>query len=460
MTAGFFGTDGIRARFGAPPLDRPTVGAISRGLIRWLAQRTESRRPLVIVLGGDTRESTPLLARWLLGGLQQGATVADQQPPDIRWGGVLPTPAVALLTRELQADVGIVISASHNPFHDNGIKLFDANGFKLDELEEQALEAEIGRAVSERDDDASPLPLVPLPEPDQTLGARYLESLNQAFPGSLFGLSAVLDTGNGAASALAGGLFERFGASSTPLFASPDGRNINRDCGSTAPQKAADAVVKENADLGFSFDGDADRVIVVDDRGRVRDGDEILYLWAKQLRQQGGLNPPSIVATSMSNLGLERALAKEGVAVERCDVGDRAVVAMLRQKSLRFGGEQSGHIVDLERSTTGDGLLTALAIATIVVEQGRPLSKLLEGFHRFPQRLENVAVVSKTPFDQIPAVAETAREVEAELGTKGRLVLRYSGTESLARVMVEAEDQETVDRFTERLSAVISTTLG
>lgn len=448
-----FGTDGIRGRFGAAPLDRATVTALAVHLAATLRERSPGGVPLV-VLGGDTRESTPALCRWLAAGLTAGGAA-------VRFAGVIPTPGVARLTRELQAAAGVVVSASHNPYPDNGIKLLDAQGFKWSEADEAALERhlESGTTESPTGDDSGEM------KEDPGLRESYLLHLARTVPGEapLAGLKIVLDTGNGAASSSAGELFTRLGAAVTLLHAAPDGRNVNAGCGSTAPEEMAARVAAEGADLGAAFDGDADRCILADEQGEIRDGDAILYLWATALKARGELAPPRIVATTMSNLGLERALLREGVGIERCDVGDRYVVEAMRRTGIVLGGEQSGHIVESRLTSTGDGLLTAVQIARIVQigrQAGQPLSQLLAGFRRYPQVLLNVRVLRKPDLTTLPRVAAAARSVEERLGEDGRLVLRYSGTEPLARVMIEGPDQSTIDALAGELAGVIAAEIG
>jgi phosphoglucosamine mutase len=453
-----FGTDGIRARFGEAPLDRDTVTSLAVHLASTL--REQSGDSPLVVLGGDTRESTSEICRWLAEGLTTGGA-------RIQYTGVIPTPGIAWLTRELGAAAGVVVSASHNPWPDNGIKLLDPRGFKWSEAAEAALERRLegGSSID--------VPALPADLPaDASLRERYLDRLASTVPGEgnpeggrpLDGLKVVLDAGNGAASSYAGELFERLGARVTRLHTEPTGRNVNEGCGSTAPGEMAARVVAEGADLGAAFDGDADRCILADERGEVKDGDAILYLWAIRLRQHGLLEPPRIVATTMSNLGLERALAREGIGIERCGVGDRYVVETLLRENLALGGEQSGHIVHLGLSNTGDGLLTALQIAWIVQEarqdSGRPLSELLAGFRRYPQILENVRVTRKPDLAGLPRVAEAVRSVEERLGADGRLVLRYSGTEPLARVMIEGPDQPSIEAMAGELAGAIREEIG
>jgi phosphoglucosamine mutase len=449
-----FGTDGIRGRFGQPPLDRETVARLAAELAATLREAPPAgvlREAPAVVLGGDTRESTPDLCAWLAEGLAAGGI-------EVRYAGVIPTPGVAYLTRALSAAAGVVVSASHNPYPDNGIKLFGADGFKWSDEAEAALAARLEIRATPRLAAGGPAP----PPAETALRDRYLDFLASAFVAAngagappLAGLGVVLDAGNGAASSYARPLFERLGARVTLLHAAPDGRNVNLGCGSTAPAEMAARVVAEGADLGAAFDGDADRCIVADERGEVRDGDAILFLWATALARDGALPGQRIVATSMSNLGLERALDAAGIGIVRCDVGDRWVVEALRREGLELGGEQSGHIVALSRATTGDGLLTALTVAHLRHRADRPLSAMLAPFRRYPQILVNIRVARKAAFDSLPGVVAAQREVERALGRDGRLVLRYSGTEPLARVMIEGPEQGEVERLAERLADAI-----
>jgi phosphoglucosamine mutase len=442
-----FGTDGVRGRFGEFPLDRATVTALAAHLADTLRDNP------VVVLGGDTRESTPEICRWIAEGLTAGGVA-------VRYAGVIPTPGIAFLTRLLGAGAGVVVSASHNPYPDNGVKLLDPRGFKWSDEGEEALERRLA-------EDTEPAPDVPEISPDhlaadESLREHYLRHLAATVPGErpLDGLKVVLDAGNGAASSYAGEIFGRLGARVTLLHAAPNGRNVNEGCGSTAPEEMAARVAAEGAGLGAAFDGDADRCILADERGEVRDGDAILYLWATCLKRSGRLDPPKIVATSMSNLGLERALDREGIGLVRCNVGDRYVVEAMRREGILLGGEQSGHIVQMELASTGDGLLTALQIAALAHRNGRPLAEQLSGFRRYPQILVNIRVARKADFSTLPKVVAARRAVEERLGADGRLVLRYSGTEPLARVMIEGPDQETVEALAGQLAEAIRQELG
>ena len=452
-----FGTDGIRGPAGEAPLNRDTVVSLAVALGRSLAETEGSP---VVVLGGDTRESTEEICGWVAAGLAAAGV-------DSRYLGVVPTPAVAWAAREIGAAAGVAVSASHNPMPDNGVKLLTGEGTKWETAAEAAVERRMEPAPAD-------LPHVEL-VPDRTAVDGYLAHLAKGLesarsggegagpaetPSPFAGLKIALDSANGAAAPYAERLFTGLGADVVSMCDDPDGRNINQGCGSTHPERLRELVTAEGCDLGFAFDGDADRCLLVDEAGELRDGDAILYLWARALAADGHLDPPAIVATSMSNLGLETALKEEGIDVVRCGVGDRQVVNTLVDENLVLGGEQSGHIVNRRQSTTGDGLLTAIHLARIVAGGGRPVSELLAGFRRFPQVLVNVRVASKPDFDTLPAVTEAARRVEEELGETGRLVLRYSGTEPLARVMIEGPDQEEIDDLAQGLAGVISNELG
>jgi phosphoglucosamine mutase len=448
--ARLFGTDGIRGVFDEPPLDRTTVQRVAWEVGRRAAEHAGSGA--TVILGGDTRDSTAEIATWIAGGLE----AAGVRPI---WLGVIPTPGVAFVVRALGAAAGIVISASHNPHPDNGIKILDASGFKLGVDVERELEAELERhAVGDLPVGAPTTHDEPVRRYVRSLAAAARDGLGER---PLAGLRIALDTGNGAATFLAGPLMADLGAAvAVHLGASPDGTNVNLACGSTAPDELARRVRATGCDLGFAFDGDADRVVMVDETGRVRDGDEILFVWARDLLARGLLEPPAVVATTMSNLGLKRALGGVGIALHLCDVGDREVVEMLRARGLLLGGESSGHVVHLGLSTTGDGLLTALAVSRIVARTGRRLSEQLEGFERFPQVLRNVRVRHKPAFETLEPVQSAARAIGLRLGEEGRLVLRYSGTEPLARIMIEGPDPDSVTAWSEELAAVLEREIG
>jgi phosphoglucosamine mutase len=380
---------------------------------------------------------------------------------ELRWAGVVPTPGVAWLVRHLSADAGVVISASHNPHPDNGVKILSADGFKLGDDAERKLEERVAR--SQHEPSSAPAP-----------GLSFDSGLREAYAGALLalagaddaaarplvGLRVGLDAGNGAATPLATLLFERLGAATVTVGDRPDGRNVNADCGSTAPQHLARLVRARGLDLGFAFDGDADRVIACDETATIRNGDDLLYLWARHLAGEGLLTPAAVVATSMSNLGLDRALRAQAIEVVRCDVGDRQVVETLRARGLQLGGEPSGHLVHLGLATTGDGLLTALQIAAIVRRSGGPASRLFGGFERYPQVLLNVRVRAKPPLASVEGLGALVAETERRLGREGRLVLRYSGTEPLVRVMIEGQDATVIDQLAGELVAFLALRLG
>lgn len=446
-----FGTDGIRGPAGEPPLDAASLAKIGRALGRHLADQSPAPRT---VLAGDTRSSTPEICSWLAWGLRDAGC-------DTEYGGILPTPAVARLTSSTGAALGIAVSASHNPFPDNGVKLLDANGFKWSRTREEELEGLIASEPELTGAELDGLTNLELPAPLPEFRSAYLRELVEIFPtGSLAGLSIVLDSANGAATGLSAELFEALGATVTSLGDRPDGTNINQGCGSTWPELAARETKTSGADLGFAFDGDADRAIAIDKTGAILDGDAMLYVVARWLKGSGELDPPAIVATTMSNLGLQEALDLEGIELVRCDVGDRTVVETLRGRNLVLGGEQSGHLVHMGMSSTGDGLVSAALLSSVVASTGRPLSELTAGFRRFPQILRNIEVAGKPDLASLPAVVAQVRKVEGRLGRHGRLVLRYSGTEPLARVMIEGRDQNEIEALAESLASTIASEIA
>jgi len=452
-----FGTDGMRGEAGVFPLDAATVRAAGRSLARHLGDEL-GRAPL-LVTGRDTRESGTWIERDFIEGiLSAGGQAAS--------AGVITTPGVAFLARDMPADAGVVISASHNPFHDNGIKIFSPTGRKLDDATERLIEADI---YAERESGAPPPDFdegaTPPDEDDQAgymrsasaLRAGYLRHLADGVAAGLRleGLSVVLDCANGAASELAPALFLRLGARVVSTFDTPDGRNINRDCGSLHTDILCRRVVEEGAHLGVAYDGDADRALFVDARGRLVDGDATLWVLAKRMQERGELAGGRVVATVMSNIGLEVALRSRGVELLRTDVGDKYVLEELLRTGSSLGGEQSGHIIFPRLSLAGDGMLTTINLLRAVVESARPLDELTEGFRRYPQVLLNVRVREKVPFEEVEEIADAAREVRERLGDGGRLLLRYSGTEPLARVMIEGQSQEEIDALAEGLAGVI-----
>ncbi len=444
MAKQLFGTDGIRGVPGEYPLDDATLFRTGSALGRFLKPGGASPR---VLIGMDTRESGPHIAGELASGLASAGVAAVS-------AGVITTPGVARLVRQKKFSAGVVISASHNPYHDNGVKLFASTGMKFaDEIEEK-LEAEI---LSGKVEPAEAMWL----DADPALDAAYLEFLRgRLLPGaSLSGMKLVLDCANGAAFRLGPELFRSLGADVVAINDSPDGRNINANCGSLHPEGLQERVKAERAALGVAFDGDADRALFVSASGRMVNGDGTLLAMARYLKSTKELKCGRVVSTTMANLGLERVLAAEGLALVRADVGDRYVLEEMLRGGCNLGGEQSGHIIFLDDATTGDGLLTAVKIASLVALRG-PLDQLVQGLKVFPQTIRNVKVRSKPPLESLPEVARTLAEATRALGDSGRIVLRYSGTEPKARVMVEAERAEDVERWTAALVAAIQTALG
>jgi phosphoglucosamine mutase len=454
MPKQFFGTDGIRGIPGTPPLDDRTLFATGRALGDYLH---DADRAANVLIGMDTRESGSHIAQILAAGLaKSGATVA--------FAGVITTPGVACLVRQNDFQAGVVISASHNPYHDNGVKLFSHAGMKFPDAVEETIEANIARHLASgdlSDEKISAEVSVVTLTADESLDAEYLAFLRaRVIQGaSLANFRIVLDCANGAAYKLGPELFRSLGARVIAIGDAPDGRNINANCGSLHLESLQQRVVAEKAQLGVAFDGDADRALFVGDTGRIVNGDGVLLAVARYLKMFNQLPGHRVVATSMSNLGLERILLNEGITLTRTNVGDRYVLEEMLQSGSTLGGEQSGHIIFLNDSPAGDGLLTALKVASLVSFCGR-LEHLLVGFKDYPQTIVNVKVRSKPPLDSIPEVAQALAEAEATLGQNGRIVLRYSGTEPLARVMVEAEHDADVQRFSQSIAFALRSAIG
>jgi len=443
-----FGTDGIRARAGSFPLDKATVNVIGTSLAR-IFQQSLGRVPK-FVTGRDTRES----GGWIEIALHAGAAAAGAE---IESANVMTTPGVAFTTSEFGFDAGIVISASHNPFEDNGIKVFLPDGRKLDDATERKVEQDIA-AGSESIEHADIQVLSPRAD---TFHKAYIDHLAAFFPElSLDGIQLVADCANGASCGFVNDLFARFGAEVTLIHDSPDGRNINENCGSLHLEHLQKAVVEHGADLGVAYDGDADRALFVDEAGNVVDGDATLWILARRLKDEGRLANSSVVATVMSNIGLEVALRSREIELVRTDVGDKYVLQKLIESGSSIGGEQSGHIIFPHESLVGDGMLTTLSVLDALVAKGRKLSEAVEGFVRYPQVLVNVKVKEKRPFNDVPQISDAAAVVEDQLDGNGRLLLRYSGTENLARVMIEGSDQTEIERQARGLAAVIESALG
>ncbi len=431
-----FGTDGIRAKARQYPLDNATMAALGEAL----AHRVGKTK---ILLGMDTRESGPEIARALSFGIEKGGAEAVLV-------GVIPTPGIAYLCRTTDAAAAISISASHNPFEDNGVKIFGHDGMKLADAIEEEIEDEL-RALRVDDVDVPETPLVE----NEVLIEAYERFLIEGVPPSaLAGRKVVLDTGYGAAYRIAPEVFRRAGADVVVIHDTPNGRNINEQSGALHPQRLAQVVVEQQADYGVAFDGDADRAIFADDKGKIRDGDEIIYLWAKSARARGELRGDVVVTTVMSNFGFEKQLQDDGIELLRANVGDKYVLELMLQRDAILGGEQSGHIIDRTVHTTGDGIHTALVFGHILANADAPFSQL-RTFDPMPQLLVNERVAAKPSLDSLPKYQAAHADAMKELGGKGRILVRYSGTENLVRVMVEGEDAAMIRRIAEELRDVL-----
>jgi len=441
----YFGTDGIRGRVGQPPITAEFVLKLGWAAGRVLVKGHASN----ILIGKDTRISGYMFESALQAGLSAAGV-------DIRLLGPMPTPAIAYLTRTFHARAGIVISASHNPYYDNGIKFFSAQGTKLPNETECAIEAAL-------DDPMETVDSADLGKAERILDAagRYIEFCKSTIPNNieLNGLKLVVDCANGATYRIAPSVFQELGARIITTGIHPDGLNINADCGSNHPEHLQQLVRDHKADVGIALDGDGDRVIMVDDKGELLDGDELLYIMARQRRNQEDLRG-TVVGTVMSNLGLEHALAEIGLTLKRAAVGDRHVLEMLQQGGWILGGESSGHIICLDRTTTGDGIIAALQILAAMVHSGHSLHELKQGMHKYPQRMINVPLTRPMDVTSLPQVKSAIAEAEAALAGKGRVLLRPSGTEPLVRVMVEGTDAAQVEEIAGQLADVVTLTMS
>ncbi len=445
MAKQLFGTDGIRGVAGEYPLDPQTVYAF--GLALGHDATAAQGRPEILI-GADTRESGAWIAEMVAGGLEAAGV-------KVRYAGVITTPGVAYLTRTGPFLAGVMISASHNPFRDNGIKVFGHSGFKLPDAEEHEIEQEILR-IREQGVDPQPAKL----ELDETLAQQYLEFLISTAAVRFDGVRIVIDCGNGASYRLAPELFRRLGADVTAICTEPDGRNINLDCGELHLERLQREVLEAGAEFGVAFDGDADRAIFVSRGGKVKDGDAVLLASARALRETGRLKGDIVVSTVMANLGLEKALEREGIRMVRTPVGDKYVLEEMERLGAVIGGEQSGHVIFREFATTGDGLLTALRMFEIARQAGMGLDELTADLTVFPQKLVNVRVKDKKALTEVPSVAREIRRVEDEFAGSGRVLVRFSGTEPLARVRVEGPDMEQVERSCATIAEAIQKAMG
>lgn len=441
-----FGTDGIRGVAGEYPLDPPTVHAFGIALAdtaRHLNPEPE------ILIGMDTRESGPWIAEQVAGGLAERGVRA-------RLAGVITTPGVAYLTRADDFVAGVMISASHNPYQDNGIKVFGHSGFKLPDAEEHEIEGEIFTLLDRGSRQTTPLPLAV----DPGLVQRYIDYLLSTVTLRFDGIHMVIDCGNGAASDLAPELFRRTGAEVDGICCSPNGRNINLDCGALHVEKLSQVVIERKADLGVAFDGDADRAIFAAASGKIVDGDAVLLMAARSLKAAGHLTGDIVVSTVMANLGLETALADNGIRMRRTPVGDKYVLEEMIRVDAALGGEQSGHVIFREWATTGDGMLTALRVLETTRKAGAGLDELTRDLHVYPQRLYNVRVREKKPLTELPVVGHEISACEEALGSAGRVLVRFSGTEPLVRVMVEGPELAQVEDFGQRIARAIEREIG
>lgn len=442
-----FGTDGIRGVAGEYPLDRKTIFAAGRALGDHLPEG-----PRRVVIGQDTRESSRWISDVLAAGLRMSNVVVES-------AGVITTPGIAYITHTQGFSAGIVISASHNQWKDNGIKVFGPDGYKLPDRTELEIEGEIFSLLSTVTDPQSAPTGDPSLPGDARLRSSYIEWLSRPIAGSER-LRIVVDCANGAASPIAPEVLAGCGLRAEFTHRTPDGRNINENCGALHPEVVGHEVIARKADLGISFDGDADRALFTDARGTVVNGDAVMLLLARDLQQKGQLASNTLVATTMSNMGLELALRESGIKMLRAPVGDKYVLEEMQRSGAVLGGEQSGHIILSREATTGDGLLTALHVLEVVSRSGKTLGQLVADLEIFPQTIRNVRVRDKRPLEQIPEVAAAMQAAESELNGNGRINVRYSGTESLARVMVEAPSEATVHRLASSVAEAIEKTIG
>jgi len=447
-----FGTDGIRGVANRDPMTAEMALRLGQAVAHRFRHAT---RPGRIVIGKDTRLSGYMLESALQAGIVSAGA-------DVMLVGPLPTPGIAFITSSTRADAGVVISASHNPYQDNGIKIFAADGFKLpDEVEidlEQRMEAIAGGDGGGR---VEPGAIGKAVRIEDAVG-RYVQFLKHAFPRerTLDGIRITVDCANGAAYAVAPQVFQELGADVDEINVWPDGRNINYNCGALHPEGMADEVRRSGAQLGIALDGDADRVILADEKGNIVDGDQVMAILGTRMLEHETLPGRTVVATVMSNLGLERALSAKGGKLVRTAVGDRYVVEAMRERGFLLGGEQSGHIIFLDHATTGDGMVAALRVLAVMVEEGKPLSELARSMTRYPQVLLNFAVAKKRPFEEMPTVQKVIARVESDLGADGRVVVRYSGTESKARVMIEGTDEARIKAHADEIAKTLKDALA
>jgi phosphoglucosamine mutase len=444
MAHRLFGTDGVRGKAGEYPLDHETVARLGGALVRAMSGARTAEKPLRFLVGRDTRESGEWIERELARGVHSAGA-------EITTAGVIPTPAIAYVTRAMGFDAGIVISASHNPFEDNGIKVFSGKGEKFTE----ALEREVEAIIHDRSWSVTGSADAPVDRTDVI--DAYIAHARLALPNAdgLGAFSLAIDTANGATTTVAPRLFRELGFDLHVLSDAPDGRNINLDCGSTHPEQLVKAVRMNGCRMGVAFDGDGDRAIFVDAQGRIVDGDAVLLMCARHWKAGGRLKGNAVVATVMSNIGLEIALRSSHIDLVRCAVGDKYVMEEMLKRDLSIGGEQSGHIIFSEHLFTGDGIVTALSVLRVMAESGRELADLASELVTYPQVLVNVRVRQKGDLAAVPPIAAAMRRVEDRLAGEGRLLVRYSGTEPLLRVMIEGKDQQQIQTWAAEIANAV-----
>ena len=446
MARMYFGTDGIRGRVGVHPITADFVLKLGWAAGKVFSSQADGRK--LIVMGKDTRVSGYMFESALQAGLIAAGV-------DVALLGPMPTPAIAYLTRTFRAQAGIVISASHNPYYDNGIKFFGGDGFKLPDEVELAIESYMDKPLVTEDS----LKLGKAHRVPDAVG-RYIEFCKGTLPsGSDFqGLKIVVDCANGATYHTGPNVFRELGAEVVEMAVDPDGFNINEDCGSTRPALLQDAVIREKADMGIAFDGDGDRVMFVDHKGHMVDGDELLFVIAKHRHQRGECS--GVAGTLMSNLGMELSLKELGIPFYRANVGDRYVIEAMRERKWQLGGESSGHIICSDLTTTGDGVVAALQVLHAMRDTDTPLNALKKGMQKYPQKMINVRIKQKFNLEDFPAIQQAVGAAESELAERGRVLLRPSGTEPLVRVMVEGEDNQQVDILVKQIAAVVEKEIG
>jgi phosphoglucosamine mutase len=444
-----FGTDGIRGKAGEFPLDEKTTYWIGAALTTLIKKQSELPQ---VIIGHDTRESGSYIEEKISDGIRSFGGV-------VHTAGIIPTPGIAFLTKKFVFDAGIIVSASHNPYQDNGIKIFNKEGLKLARKVEKEIEKIVLQQIKE---ESSPCTIIAGEKINKDYLTFYKEFLLSLIdnPRPFAEYKIVLDCANGAVSEIGPMVFCQLGAEIDTIFCSPDGKNINKECGALHPWHMCNRVVESGSDLGIAFDGDGDRAILSDHNGTILDGDHTLLICAQNMKRMKKLSSKKIVATVMSNIGLEYSLNKENLHLVRAQVGDKYVLEKMMQEGANLGGEQSGHIIFSDILTAGDGIITAIEILNIMKTSGKSLAELAQGLVKYPQVLLNVPVKEKIPLNELPKVLKTAEEIERALDGSGRLLLRYSGTEPIARIMIEGTEQSTIETYAQKIAQAIKNEIG